>query len=805
MRRWISILLVAALPATAWGQGRTGGATQAQQAVQKADAAFAAKDFQKAIRLYNQALGIDQNLTNAYEKLAIAYYATRQYRTALVKLQQCLNVAPNFAKCHLWMGMHKLKLGQKASAIQHFKDAVKRDWKLPLAMRKLGFYYYKQGNYQKAEKAFWTFLKFRDKSWPNKVDFTPHLMLGRCYLKQEAFPAAMTQFSQALKIKGRSKAAKLGLADAYVGRGYFNDALNLYLSLKSVWSKEPKIHFNLALCFYRLRRKDKALAHLQRYTAKRPNDVNAVLLRGDIHFFFREYGPALAAYKRATVAAPNSAAAQIKYANALLATKRSVKAHTILLAAKKRWPNNPKVLLALGDAQVQLKKYPEAIATLTELLAVRPRSLKAHILRGEAYLAAKDLDKAVKDFEGARKIAPTNGKAKLGLIKALNISAYHKLKAGQSQQAIDTLNQAFKLDPGRIFTNINLGIAYLMSKHYNRALRHLTEVHKKLPRNFAANRLLGRLYYETGKLQAARGHYLQARNVSRRLASRSQAEVEIELGALLAAMGEIDSAVDVLKSAVSNAAGAKKLSQIAQGNLAIALLDRGYRRLEKNKGKEALVDLELAKSYAKQLKGNQPVLLRFLLAMAYLEAGQWTKASKAFRKLSGRRVLAKVLNPPYDRLGVRYFRAYTRYRQGGFEAAANQMSRLMRGAPRAIKGRLRDIIRSSYELRATQLLRRGRHRQAQKLFKQARTFGMTRAGNFNLAVSLYRSGKQARALQIWQQGGMPASALCNVGTHYDNAGNPQMAYKFYTRCRKRGGAGGAIVKRIQTIKRIFGY
>ena len=91
----------------------------------------------------------------------------------------------------------------------------------------------------------------------------------------------------------------------------------------------------------------------------------------------------------------------------------------------------------------------------------------------------------------------------------------------------------------------------------------------------------------------------------------------------------IDSAVDVLKSAVSNAAGTPELSALAQSNLAIALLDRGYRRLEANKGAEALADLELAQQYEKQLKGNQPALLRFLLAMAYLEAGNWTKAAAA--------------------------------------------------------------------------------------------------------------------------------------------------------------------------------
>jgi hypothetical protein len=52
---------------------------------------------------------------------------------------------------------------------------------------------------------------------------------------------------------------------------------------------------------------------------------------------------------------------------------------------------------------------------------------------------------------------------------------------------------------------------------------------------------------------------------------------------------------------------------------------------------------------------------------------------------------------------------------------------------------------------------------------------------------------------------MPAVALCNVGTHYDNAGNPKMAYDFYQRCKARGGAGRDVVQRIQTIKRIFGY
>ena len=45
------------------------------------------------------------------------------------------------------------------------------------------------------------------------------------------------------------------------------------------------------------------------------------------------------------------------------------------------------------------------------------------------------------------------------------------------------------------------------------------------------------------------------------------------------------------------------------------------------------IKLNSIKRVLKYLTGNQPLLVRFLLAMAYLETSQWTKAAAAFRKL----------------------------------------------------------------------------------------------------------------------------------------------------------------------------
>lgn len=803
MRRCIVIIIALLLfgPAVASGQGRTSGGTQAQEAVAKADQAFAAKRFKEAVRLYNQALGYDRTMVAAYEKLAAAYYILRKHRRATVSLNACLQISPGNVKCTMWLGLHLLDLKQRKRGIQLLKEATKKEWKLPFAMRQLGFHYYEQQNWKKAEKALWSWLKFRPKS-ATALDIRVHYYLGRTYLALKRYPAAQSQFRAVLKRKPRFLGATLGLADAYLGRNYFYPALNLYLKLRRLAAKRPRIHLAMARCYYRMRRKNKALDHVNRYLATSARDPEAIMLKGDIYYYFREYGPALATYKKATQIAPNLLQAKTKYARALLSQKKAGKALRILLAARQQAANDPGLLLLLGQAYLAVKKPTEAVKILSKLLIIRPSNSQGYGFRGNAHFAANNVDQAIKDYEMALKLKKDNWRAKRGLIQALNRRAKKLLLKGQQNEAIADLNRAFTMDPQRLFTRINLAIAYMKAQKNAEALRHLSDVHQKIPRNFAVNRLLARLYHDTGKLQMARRHYEKARTMARKLASRFQAEVEIELGALLAAQQDIGSAVSVLKSAVATAAGDKQLSEIAQSNLAIALLDRGYQLLEKGKGKTALADLQLARSYVKLMKGNQPILLRFLLAMAYLDTGNWSQAGQAFRKLSGKRLLAKVLKPPFDRLGAQYFETYTNYRRGAYEAAATGMRRMLRRAHGALRGRIREIIRSAYELHASLLIRRGRLKAAQKALKQAKTYGISRVGQHNLAVALYRGGQRAQAVRIWSGGGMPAMAACNLGTHYDNAGDPQRAYQYYKQCR---GGGRSIATRLKTIRRIFGY
>ena len=84
-------------------------------------------------------------------------------------------------------------------------------------------------------------------------------------------------------------------------------------------------------------------------------------------------------------------------------------------------------------------------------------------------------------------------------------------------------------------------------------------------------------------------------------------------------------------------------------------------------------------------------------------------------------------------------------------------------------------------------------------------YGRSREAAHNLALAEYKKGKTGKALAAWQRPGMPAVAMCNLGAHFDNAGQPRKAYQFYKKCVARGGGAADVKKRIQIKKRIFGF
>lgn len=805
---WLAAILLGFMAGgqtVAYAQGRTGDQTQAQQALLRGNQAYNAKRYREAERHFMQAIGYDSSLTDAFEKLSAIYYQRSRHSSAVALLRRGLSANRGNAALSAWLGLHLLKLRITAEAIRRLQFAVKKNHKLFLAQIKLGGYYMRNRRWSRAVHAFWNFLKFRDRK-ASRVDPAVNLMLGIAYLRLKRYPQAQSRFKRALILRPKYVKARLGLAEVYVMRGYCPQALNVFKKYRKLQGRMPRLVYLEAVCFHRMRWKARALATVGRFLSRKPRSAEGHILKGDVHFFHREYGSALAAYKKATRVDPKSMQAVLKYGQALMARRRYREATRVLEMARSRGRTGPAVLASLGNCYLRLKRVSDAVKVLLQLTRQYPRNVSGRALLGDALIIRKDINGAVVQYRKALKFSRNkNSRARNGLIVALNRIAGKRYRGGNPGGALKALSEAYKLNSRKLVTNRNLGLVYLSAGRRGAALTHLLVALKKVPRDFVVNRLLGRLYLEQKRYTAARGHYLKARQAAYRLAANLRGEVQLELGIMLARTGEPDQAIEQFKEAAANTVADKPLNRLARVTLVDALTRRGQKLLETDKADKAVSDLELARDNVKGLGEKKALIVQFLLAMAYLDAGKWNAANRAFRLLKGKGALGKVLRPPYDRLGLRFFSTYASYRQGRYGQAATVMKKMARRVKGKLKSKIKDIVRSCYELMGTMHLRAGRVKVALGNLKTASRYGRTRETAHNLALAMYKKGKTRKAVRVWQRGAMPPQALCNLGAHYDNSGNPRMAYQFYKKCLARGGGGAAIKKRLRVKERIFGF
>ena len=799
---WAFVALLA-LGQQAWAQGRTGEMTQAMQAMARCGRAYQAKDFAKAEQECLKAFGYDPTLVDAVDKLAAIYYDKGRYRQAVALLRRAAAANPGNPRVESWLGLHLLKLHRKAEGISHLQKAVRKNHKLFLAQLKLGAHYFKRRKYQAAVTAFWNFLKYRPKA-AARIDHVVHRLLGVSYLRLGKYPQAQTRLLRALALKPKDRKAELELGEVYARRGFCNPALSIFRKYRRLRARRPKLSYLEAVCHFKLKAKVRALAAVKKFIAARPRAVEGYLLLGDIHLYYREYNQALGAYEKAVQMVPGSVDAAVKYARALMGLKMYRKAKAVLERTRKRASDHPALLVVLGRCYDALKQYDQAMAVVEKLVAKRPRSVEGWTLLGWIALKKDDVAKAITAFRRANKLSGgRNSEARGGLVAAMNRRAYGPATKGQWAKAEAFLQEAYRLDPRRLMTLRNLGLVTLAAGRYRSAEKYLRLAFRKVPRDLVVNRLLGRVYLATGRLDAARTHYIRARQAAFRVGGVVLAEVQVEFAAVLAKLGRMDESRSQLKDAVLNSGSDSVTNKIARQNLVRLLLVRASKFIADGQGEKALDDCRLAVKNAKGLPNQALLKAKFLLAMASFDAARWADAIALIKELGTHGSFSKVLKPPYDKLGLKFFEVYAAYRQGRYGYAAAEFGKMVRRVKGPLRAKINAIIVSCREFDAATALRLGKIKQAMALLKVVAR--RTRESKHNLALAYYRAGRVSKALQLWKSGGMPPSALCNLGIHYDNMGQPQQAYRYYTKCLARGGGNARIRKRVEIKRKIFGF
>jgi cytochrome c-type biogenesis protein CcmH/NrfG len=153
--------------------------------------------------------------------------------------------------------------------------------------------------------------------------------------------------------------------------------------------------------------------------------------------------------------------------------------------------------------EVESKRYPDAIATLRELVAADPKDFPAWADLGMLYFVQKNFDDAEKSYASSLAANPTYFPAAFNLGKV-------QLAKKNYEPAIASFETALKLDPKSAAVNYFLGEAYLQIKKGSKAVGYLNEALTLDPSGMAEAHLrLAALYNGAGMKDKAVTEYEQ--------------------------------------------------------------------------------------------------------------------------------------------------------------------------------------------------------------------------------------------------------------------------------------------------------
>jgi tetratricopeptide (TPR) repeat protein len=207
-----------------------------------------------------------------------------------------------------------------------------------------------------------------------------------------------------------------------------------------------------------------AIADFTRALALAPNNVDALLGRGDAYGRTGDFARSFADLDRAIVLTPDKAKAHVFRGLANARRGDSQSAATDYDAALKLDPRNTDALINRAALYSMNGQQENAIADLDAAIAIRANDPLAYFNRGYVRFSTKDYERALNDYSAAINLDPT-------MAVAYNNRCLVRALTGRDlQQAYLDCAKARDLTPNSIDVHDTLGFVYLKTGHPDLAL-----------------------------------------------------------------------------------------------------------------------------------------------------------------------------------------------------------------------------------------------------------------------------------------------------------------------------------------------
>jgi tetratricopeptide (TPR) repeat protein len=175
---------------------------------QRAQEAFAQRDWEKAKQAYLMALGLRSDLPDIHYGLATVYFQLREFTSAAHHFREVTRLDPLRAGAHVNLGAILNLLQQYDEAITALRRGIQLDPQRVEGYYNLGLVYRRKGQNDLAITAYREAIRLN----PRMVD--AQLNLANLYMDKQQYRHAIQHYEEALKVRPTWEKAVDGLAHA---------------------------------------------------------------------------------------------------------------------------------------------------------------------------------------------------------------------------------------------------------------------------------------------------------------------------------------------------------------------------------------------------------------------------------------------------------------------------------------------------------------------------------------------------------------------------------------------------------------
>jgi tetratricopeptide (TPR) repeat protein len=429
----------------------------------------------------------------AHFQLARAYARLGRGKEVLAELDRAAKFLSATPWYHVERARAYLLLGRLDDALASARTAERIAPGQPDTFLVLGQIYAQRGDAKTAREMF------SKAAEAGGGEAAGHFALGRLAQMEQNPDAALREFDAALSANPSSIVAARAKVSALLRQNRAKEAVAFAESAARREAGRPEFHVLLGAVYASDRQWEKAVTA---YRKALELDATAVTPRLGLARVAMGQGKdedAIVQLQTALQHDPGNAIAALMIAALYEKFARYDQGILVMEAALKAAPRRVEFGLALAELYLRKGRYDDAAAKASELLAVNPDLLSAHLLRGQALIAKGDPN-ALKDFSDVVKANPNSARAQYFLARA-------NLRLGRIAEAQAAFREAIRLDPQ--FTQAKTELALVSGEKVDKAelqkrVEQLRAEVKANPGNLLAREGLARNLLALGQNQEAK-------------------------------------------------------------------------------------------------------------------------------------------------------------------------------------------------------------------------------------------------------------------------------------------------------------